>query len=141
MSTPAPPVGVPGPPRARPRQVAGGQAARLAQMRVDERGGDLVTGLASLVKDVGWTALGLLADPRVPRRAKAVSGGAPVLAGLLARGVWRLPGGLVAAMAGARHLLRAAGYRPVYEQWRGTEEGLTIVVGLLGIDDEEEDLR
>ncbi len=141
MSAPAPLVGVPGPPRARPRRVAAGQAARLAQMRAAERGGGLVGGLASLAKDVVWTTLGLLADPRVPRRAKAVAGSAPVLAGLLARGAWRIPGGLVAAAAGARHLLRAAGYRRVYEQWRGTEEGLTIVVGVVGIDDEEEDPR
>ena len=95
-------------------------------------------GLASTAKDVGWTALGLLADPRVPPQAKAVAGSAPLLGSLLARGGWRVTGGLVAALVGTRHLLRAAGYRRVYEQWRGTEEGLTIVVGLVGIDDEED---
>ena len=141
MSAPVGPAGVPGPPRARPRRVAGGQTARLAQMRAAERGERRCRGLALLGKDVGWTALGLLADPQVPPRAKALAGGAPVLAGVLARGSWRIPGGLVAGLSGVGHLLRAAGYRRVYAHWRGTEEGLTIVVGLAGIADAEEDER
>lgn len=141
MSAPAAPAGVPGPPRARPRRVPAGQAARPAQMRAAERGDGLGRGLAAVAEGVGWTTLGLLADPRVPRRAKATAGGVVALGSLLARGAWRIPGGLAAVAVGTRHLLRAAGYRRVYEHWRGTEEGLTIVVALAGIDDVEEGPR
>lgn len=81
----------------------------------------------------------LAVDPRVRREDKLIAGAA---AAYLVSPVDLVPGPvpvlgqlddlLVAALA-ARRLLSSAGYEVVYGLWRGSEEGLALLLTLAGI--------
>ena len=127
---------VPGPPRGRSRRV-GRLAAAGDVLAAAERDAGGPQALAVLLKDVAWLAAELAADPRMPGRAKAFGSVAVALAVWpraplpAPRSVVRLAVGLI----GVRHLLRTAGYGVVYEHWRGTDEGLALVLALAGVEE------
>lgn len=130
---------VPGPPRGRRRRIAGTLMQRIQTVKDAEARGWTPAALLPLLKDVLWLLKDLAADPRVPSRDKAVAAAAaaylvspidfvpdaiPVMGaadelGLLA---WSL-----------RRLLQAAGYDVIYELWRGSDEGLALVLSLAGV--------
>lgn len=124
-------------PRARRRPVPADPAARVQAMRDAERTGD-PAGMLTFAGDVILLMKDLVVDPRV-------HGGDKLLAGLgvvyLVSPVHLVPSrpGLgflddlgVVALA-ARHLLAAAGYDVIRELWRGSEEGLALVLTLASV--------
>ncbi|HVM20663.1 MAG TPA: YkvA family protein [Egibacteraceae bacterium] len=134
-------VAVPGPPRGRRRQSLGDAVRRVQAMREAETAGTPGASLLRLVADVVLLLKDLAADPRVPRGDKLV---AALAAGYLVVPVDLIPDWLpvvgqvddlvVLAMA-VRRLLGAAGYDVIYELWRGTDEGLALVLTLAGIEE------
>lgn len=110
-------------------------------MREAETAGTPGASLLRLVADVVLLLKDLAADPRVPRGDKLV---AALAAGYLVVPVDLIPDWLpvvgqvddlvVLAMA-VRRLLGAAGYDVIYELWRGTDEGLALVLTLAGIEE------
>jgi uncharacterized membrane protein YkvA (DUF1232 family) len=82
-------------------------------------------------------------DPRVPWHAKAVVGAALAYAVTPTRVLpgplrW-IAGGLgaldntVVLLAAVRHLITAAGYDVVHEQWQGDDRGFAIVLLAAGV--------
>ncbi|MGH3666562.1 MAG: YkvA family protein, partial [Egibacteraceae bacterium] len=138
-----PPVGgdlvVPGPPRGRRRPAVGDVVRRVQDMRDAERDGGGGRVLLRLVQDVVLLLKDLALDARVPRSAKVVAG---LAAAYLVSPVdiipdWVLGIGqaddVAVAVLAFRRLLHAAGYDVIYELWRGSDEGLALVLTLAGV--------
>lgn len=131
---------VPGPPRGRRRRIVGDVYERLEALRDSERGRDTFgSPLLRFARDVILLVKDLVADPRVPRQDKIVAGLAaayfvwpvelvpdlvPVLGQLDDLGVVVLV---------LRRLLVAAGYDVIHELWRGSDEGLALLLTLGGV--------
>jgi uncharacterized membrane protein YkvA (DUF1232 family) len=130
---------VPGPPRGRRRESLGEAWRRVQTMREAETGGNAVGALLRIVGDVVLLLKDLATDPRVPRADKMVAG---LAAAYLVSPVdivpdW-LPGigqadDIAIIMLAFRRLLTGAGYDVIYELWRGTDEGLALVLTLAGV--------
>jgi uncharacterized membrane protein YkvA (DUF1232 family) len=130
---------VPGPPRGRRRPVRGDLAGRLRAAREAEAGGG--GSLLRLSGEVILLLKDLAVDPRVPRDAKVTAGAA---AAYLVSPLDIIPDwvpvlgqldDLVVIAAAFRRLLGAAGYDTIYDVWRGSDEGLALVLTLAGIQD------
>ena len=131
---------VPGPPRGRRgRDSLGGTWRRVQAMRDAEIDGSSVASFVRLLGDVVLLLKDLATDPRVPRQDKIVAG---LAAAYLVSPVDLVPDWLlgvgqaddVAVVALAfRRLLNGAGYDVIYELWRGSDEGLTLVLTLAGV--------
>jgi uncharacterized membrane protein YkvA (DUF1232 family) len=98
----------------------------------------------TLLRDA-WDVILLLkdlaVDPRVPLRAKLLAGFA---AAYLASPVDLVPDfvpvigqldDLGVVMVAVRRLLRQAGFAVIYELWRGSDEGLALVLTLAGVEE------
>lgn len=109
---------------------------RDAEQTATERGSPLLR----LSRDVILLLKDLATDPRVPRQDKVVAGLAAVY---LVSPIDLIPDKLpvlgqlddlsLAAVA-LRRLLSAAGYEVIYELWRGSDEGLALVLTLGGVE-------
>lgn len=134
---------VPGPPHGRRRRVATGEALQRVQ---SAREAESANGLErlTLLRDA-WDVILLLkdlaVDPRVPLRAKLLAGFA---AAYLASPVDLVPDfvpvigqldDLGVVMVAVRRLLRQAGFAVIYELWRGSDEGLALVLTLAGVEE------
>ncbi|MGI8876468.1 MAG: YkvA family protein [Egibacteraceae bacterium] len=136
---------VPGPPRGRRRRFTARSSdlrGRVEAMREAERVGGVgatAGALLRLLRDVILLVRDLVTDPRVPQRAKWTPAGlalayiaSPIdLVPDVIPVLGRLDDLLVLTWA-FRRLLRDAGYEVTYELWRGTDEGLAIVLELAG---------
>ena len=131
---------VPGPPRGRRRREAIGSAWRRVQGARDaESGGHPVVAVFEILGDVILLLKDLATDPRVSRADKIAAG---IAAAYLVSPVdivpdW-LPGigqadDLAVIALAFRRLLSGAGYDVIYELWRGTDEGLALVLTLAGV--------
>lgn len=134
---------VPGPPRGRRKRLVVGDVLRRVQTA---REAEKASGLeAGALLQVAWDAILLLkdltVDPRVPPRAKLLAGLAvaylvspfdlvpdfvPVLGQADDLGL---------AVLAVRWLLREAGFAVIYELWRGSDEGLALVLTLAGVEE------
>jgi uncharacterized membrane protein YkvA (DUF1232 family) len=94
----------------------------------------------ALLPDLGRLLRALVADPRVPRRAKIVAAAA---AGYVASPIDLLPdavpklGGLddlLVVVAAVRYLVATAGYDLVRELWTGNDAGFSLVIVIAGVD-------
>jgi uncharacterized membrane protein YkvA (DUF1232 family) len=129
---------VPGPPRGRRRPLGGDLAGRVRAMRAAELDRDPVRVLTFL-RDVILLVKDLAVDPRVPRGDKLLAG---LGVAYLVSPVDVLPGVLpvlgrlddlgVAAFV-VHRLLAAAGYEVIYQTWRGSDEGLALLLTLAGV--------
>lgn len=96
--------------------------------------------LAALLPDVVRLLRDLLADARVPRRAKALALAATayaavpdgLLPGRLASAGHRLDEALAVLLA-VRYLVVTAGYEVVRERWHGTDAGFALLMLLAGV--------
>jgi uncharacterized membrane protein YkvA (DUF1232 family) len=129
---------VPGPPRGRRRRLGGDVRARVAAMRSGELAGPDLAVLLRLSGEVILLLKDLARDPRVPLRAKLVAAAA---AGYLMSPLDVVPDvlpvvgqldDLLVVVVAVRHLLAAACYEVVYDLWRGSDEGLALVLSLSG---------
>ena len=130
---------VPGPPRGRRRESLGDAWRRVQAMRDAETGGNAMVALLRILTDVVLLLKDLATDPRVSRSDKMVAG---LAAAYLVSPVdvipdW-LPGigqadDLAVIMLAFRRLLTGAGYDVIYELWRGSDEGLALVLTLAGV--------
>lgn len=133
-------VPVPGPPRGRRRRIVGDVLRRVNEMREAEaESGSPMAALLRVAADVALLLKDLATDPRVPGRAKLVAG---VAAAYLVSPVdlvpdWILGLGqaddIAVAVMAFRMLLNEAGYDVIYELWRGSDEGLALVLTLAGV--------
>ena len=132
---------VPGPPRGRRGSFIGDVLNRVDQMRDAEIGGVSGAALLRLVSDVILLLKDLATDARVPLRDKILAGAA---AAYLVTPVDLVPDfipvagqadDLMVAVWAFRRLLGAAGYDVIYELWRGTDEGLALVLTLAAVQD------
>jgi uncharacterized membrane protein YkvA (DUF1232 family) len=109
-------------------------------MRAAEAGGATAEGLLSFLWDVILLVRDLALDRRVSRADKVVAAAAvaylllpfdivpdalPVLGQIDDLGIVALA---------LRRLLNAAGFDLLYELWRGSDEGLTVVLTLAGVE-------
>ena len=131
---------VPGPPRGRRGHTSLGSAWRRAQtMRQAETHGGGASSLLRLAGDVILLLKDLATDPRVSRTDKIVAGlaAAYLVSPLDLIPDWLLGIGqaddLVVIALAFRKLLVGAGYDVIYELWRGSDEGLTLVLTLAGV--------
>ena len=94
----------------------------------------------TLLPDLGRLLRALVADPRVPRRAKIVAGAALAY---VASPIDLVPdfvptaGGvddLLIVLAAVRFLVATAGYDLVRELWTGNDAGFSMVIVLAGVD-------
>ena len=131
---------VPGPPRGRRRPSLGDTWRRVQAAEEAERSGFAGSGLLRTVGDVILLLKDLASDPRVSRADKIVAG---MSAAYLVSPVDLIPDWLpvvgqaddLAMIAVAlRRLLNGAGYDLIYELWRGTDEGLALVLTLAGVE-------
>ncbi|MBA2529074.1 MAG: DUF1232 domain-containing protein [Euzebyales bacterium] len=108
-------------------------------MRAAETDGGAAHALLRLVADVGLLLKDLATDPRVPGRDRLA---AALAVAYLASPVdvipdWILGAGqaddVMVAVVAFRRLLHGAGYDVIYELWRGTDEGLALVLTLAGV--------
>jgi uncharacterized membrane protein YkvA (DUF1232 family) len=115
----------------------------MEAMREAERAtgvGATAGALLRLLRDVILLYRDLVTDPRVPKRAKWTPAGlalayiaSPIdLVPDVIPIVGQLDDLLVLTWA-FRRFLRDAGYEVTYELWRGTDEGLAIVLELAGV--------
>ena len=141
FSAPRGALRIPGPPRGRRRGIFGDVLDRIEQMRRAEVSGVSGAALLSLVSDVILLLKDLATDARVPLRDKVMAGAA---AAYLVTPVDFVPDfipvagqadDLMIAVWAFRRLLGAAGYDVIYELWRGTDEGLALVLTLAGVQD------
>lgn len=112
---------------------------RIQSMRSAEEALGGAFPLLRFVRDVILLVKDLVADPRVPGGDKAVAALAAVY---LAWPLDVIPDKIpvvglvddvsVAAMA-LRRLLSGAGYEVIYQLWRGSDEGLALVLTLGGV--------
>lgn len=131
---------VPGPPRGRRRLALGDTWRRIQAAEEAERAGFPGGGLLRTVGDVILLLKDLAVDPRVSRADKIFAG---MSAAYLLSPVDLVPDWLpvlgqaddlaVIAMV-VRRLLSGAGYDLIYELWRGTDEGLALVLTLAGVE-------
>ncbi len=131
---------VPGPPRGRRlRHRSGDLIRRVEAMRESETSGSAPASLLRLIPDVVLLLKDLAFDPRVPRRDKLLAGAA---AAYLVSPIDLVPDfipvigqadDLALAIWAFRRLLGAAGYDIIYELWRGSDEGLALVLTLAGV--------
>jgi uncharacterized membrane protein YkvA (DUF1232 family) len=130
---------VPGPPRGRRRFVRGDLASRIRAARAAEGGGG--GSLLRLSGEVILLLKDLATDPRVPTDAKVVAGAA---AAYLVSPLDLVPDwipvvgqvdDMVVVAVAFRRLLTAAGYDTIYDVWRGSDEGLALVLALAGVQD------
>jgi uncharacterized membrane protein YkvA (DUF1232 family) len=120
--------------------VAGDLWQRVDVMRASESDGATAAGLLTFAWDVILLVKDLALDPRVSRRDKAVAAAAvaylllpvdvvpdplPVLGQIDDLGIVALA---------LRRLLNAAGFDVLYELWRGSDEGLALVLALAGVE-------
>lgn len=141
MSTAEPPVAsVPGPPHGRRRRIVGDVSQRVEALRAGEReAGGYGFPLLGFARDVILLLKDLARDPRVSRQDKVV---AVLAAAYLVSPVDLVPDKIpvlgqlddlsVAALA-LRRLMVGAGYEVIYELWRGSDEGLSLVLALGGV--------
>lgn len=131
---------VPGPPHGRRREALGDTWRRIQAAEEAERSGLPGAGLLRTLGDVILLLKDLATDPRVPRADKIVAAAA---AGYLVSPLDFIPDWLpvigqtddLAVIALAfRRLLNGAGYDVIYELWRGTDEGLALVLTLAGVE-------
>ena len=131
---------VPGPPRGRRRAAMGDVVRRVEAMRAAETDGGGARALLRLVQDVVLLLKDLALDPRVSPSAKVAAG---LAAAYLVSPVdlvpdWVLGLGqaddVAVAVLAVRRLLNAAGYDVIYELWRGTDEGLALLLTLAGVE-------
>ena len=108
-------------------------------MREAETAGNAFAGLLRYVGDVVLLLKDLAVDPRVPRADKIVAG---LAAAYLVSPVdivpdWFLGLGqaddVAVIMLAFRRLLTGAGYEVIYELWRGSDEGLALILTLAGV--------
>ena len=132
---------VPGPPRGRRQTALNEVVDRVEAMREAEAGGLSGSALLRLVADVILLLKDLATDARVPVRAKILAGAA---AAYLASPVDLIPDflpvvgqadDLMVVVWAFRRLMSAAGYDVIYELWRGSDEGLALVLTLAGVQD------
>ncbi len=130
---------VPGPPRGRRYRVAGDIVRRVQRMREAETQGGGALALLRVVRDVGLLLKDVAQDPRVPRADKVA---AALAAAYLVSPIDIIPDFLpgigqaddaAIAVLAFRRLLNAAGYDVIYELWRGSDEGLALVLTLAGV--------
>ena len=130
---------VPGPPQGRRRQLE--ETWRRVQAAKDaETSGNAGISLLRLLGDVILLLKDLATDPRVPRSDKIAAG---MAAAYLVSPIDVIPDWIpgfgqaddlaVIAMV-FRRLLNGAGYDLIYEKWRGTDEGLALVLTLAGVE-------
>lgn len=136
-------VSVPGPPRGRRRRFAGDVGERASGKRDAEAPPWRVPAWALLRfgADVILLLRDLMRDPRVRRADKVAAGLALAYA---VSPVDLLPDRVPfvgkldevgVAVLGLRRLVTRAGYEVVYDLWRGTDDGLTLVLALGGVRD------
>ncbi len=132
-------VSVPGPPRGRRARVAGDIVRRVQQMREAETESGTALAMLRLVRDVGLLLKDVARDPRVPRADKVA---AALAAAYLVSPIDIIPDVLpgigqaddaAIAVLAFRRLLNGAGYDVIYELWRGSDEGLALVLTLAGV--------
>ncbi len=134
---------VPGPPHGRRERLAVGDVVRRVQ---SAREAEQVNGLdrVALLR-VAWDVIllvkDLAVDPRVPRSAKLLAGlAAAYLVSPIDLVPDAIPGigqadDLVVALIAVRWLVRRAGFALIYELWRGSDEGLALVLTLAGVEE------
>jgi uncharacterized membrane protein YkvA (DUF1232 family) len=134
---------VPGPPRGRRRQAAGPLLERIEAARTIElAGGPVGTwwSMLRLARDVILLVTDLVADPRISRGRRWTPAGIAIAylvspVDLVPRRIpvlGRVDDAIVVAWA-VRRLLAEAGYEVIYDLWRGTDEGLAMLLTLAGI--------
>lgn len=117
------------------------QADRVRVMRAREAWGADLKALLRLVKDVGLLLKDCVVDPRVPRQEKliAVGAGAYLLSPIDLVPDWIPVLGqtddLAVLVWAFRRLVRAAGYDVLRELWRGTDEGLALILTIARVED------
>ena len=130
---------VPGPPHGRRREAIGSAWRRVQSAQDAETSGNPAAALLRLVADVVLLLKDLATDPRVRRSDKIVAG---LAAAYLISPVdivpdWVLGVGqaddLAVIALAFRRLLGGAGYDLIYEKWRGSDEGLALVLTLAGV--------
>ena len=130
---------VPGPPRGRRRPSLGEAWRRVQGMRDAETGGNVVASVLQILGDVVLLLKDLAIDPRVSRSDKIAAG---LAAAYLISPVDLVPDWLpvfgqaddvAVIMVALRRLLVGAGYDVIYELWRGSDEGLALVLTLAGV--------
>ena len=133
-------MSVPGPPRGRRRDTLGDALRRVQAMRDAEKEGNAALSLLRVLGDVVLLLKDLATDPRVPRGDKIIAG---LAAAYLVTPVDLVPDwiplfgqadDLTVVMLALRRLLQGAGYDVIYEVWRGTDEGLALVLTLAGVE-------
>ena len=133
------PPAVPGPPRGRRRVSLGDAWRRVQDARDAETGGSAPAALLRIVGDVILLLKDLAIDPRVPRADKIAAG---MAAAYLVSPMDIIPDWLPAIgqmddlaviMMAFRRLVSGAGYDVIYELWRGSDEGLALVLTLAGV--------
>ena len=131
---------VPGPPKGRRRASLGDAWRRVQAAQDAEQGGNPALSVLRLLGDVILLLKDLATDPRVSRADKIAAGMAaaylvsPVdLVPDWIPGVGQADDLAVIAMA-LRRLLHGAGYDLIYEKWRGSDEGLALVLTLAGVE-------
>lgn len=137
---PSAPAAVPGPPRGRRRALSARAGGPVGIAEAFEQASFDPVAVLALLRDVVLLLKDLAVDPRVPWREKALAGAAvlylvvpidlvpdsvPVLGQL---DDWWV------VVTAIRRLLRVAGYDLIYEHWRGTDEGLHVVLALTGVE-------
>ena len=112
---------------------------RVNEMREAETSGGGLTALLRLSADVVLLLKDLAADPRVPRVEKVVAGlaAAYLVSPLDLVPDWVVGLGqaddLAVVVLAFRRLLNAAGYDVIYELWRGSDEGLALLLTVAGV--------
>jgi uncharacterized membrane protein YkvA (DUF1232 family) len=110
-------------------------------MREAETSGSAGASLLRITADVVLLLKDLATDPRVPRGDKIV---AALAAAYLVTPVDLIPDWIPVAgqlddlamlVMAFRRLLNGAGYDVIYETWRGTDEGLALVLTLAGVEE------
>ena len=108
-------------------------------MREAETGGNPVGALLEILGDVVLLLKDLAIDPRVSRADKIAAG---LAAAYLVSPVDVVPDWLpvlgqaddaAVIVVALRRLLTGAGYDVIYELWRGSDEGLALVLTLAGV--------
>lgn len=121
--------------RARRRDVG----PRLRELRASDPDALRPAALLALVRDVVLLVKDLSLDPRVPRRAKIVAG---LAVAYLATPVDLVPDSvpvfgqlddLAVVTYAVSTIIDAAGAERVRAAWRGSEEGLALVLSLAGV--------
>jgi uncharacterized membrane protein YkvA (DUF1232 family) len=133
---------VPGPPRGRRERLAVGDVLRRVQAarEAEEASGLGPVALLRVALDVILLLKDLAVDPRVPWNAKVLAG---LAAAYLLSPVDLVPDfvpvlgqadDLGVVLLAVRCLLHQAGFAVIYELWRGSDEGLALVLTLAGVE-------